>query len=138
MSSFNKVIIVGNLTRDPELKQTGSGTSVTDIGVAVNDRRKKGDEWVEDTQFIDVTLWGRSAEVVAEYLEKGSPVLVEGRLQLDRWETEDGEKRSKLKVVGINVQMLGGKKRETVGAGASAGGGTAESSEVGSSDDILF
>lgn len=107
MASYNRVILVGNLTRDPELRYIPSGTAVTDVGLAVNDRRKNADgEWVEEVTFVDVTLWGRQAEVASEYLTKGSPVLIEGRLKLDQWE-QDGQKRSKLKVVGQRMQMLG-------------------------------
>lgn len=107
MASFNRVILVGNLTRDIELKWTPGGTAVTDIGMAVNDRRKNASgEWVDETTFVDVTLWGRTAEVANEYLGKGSPILVEGRLKLDTWET-DGQKRSKLRVVCDRMQMLG-------------------------------
>ena len=81
---------------------------MTDIGMAVNDRRKSANgEWVDETTFVDVTLWGRTAEVASEYLSKGSPILVEGRLKLDTWET-DGQKRSKLRVVCDRMQMLGG------------------------------
>ena len=84
MASFNRVILLGNLTRDPELRYLPSGMAVTDIGLAVNDRRKNANgEWVEETTFVDVTLWGRTAEVASEYLSKGSPVLIEGRLKLD-------------------------------------------------------
>lgn len=109
MASFNRVILVGNITRDIELKYTPSGTAVTDIGLAVNDRRKsQTGEWIEETTFVDVTLWGRTAEVASEYLGKGSPILIEGRLKLDTWET-DGQKRSKLRVVGERMQMLGGR-----------------------------
>ena len=110
MASFNRVILVGNITRDIELRYTQSGTAVTEIGLAVNDRRKsQSGEWVEETTFVDVTLWGRTAEVASEYLSKGSPVLVEGRLKLDTWET-DGQKRSKLRVVGERMQMLGSRQ----------------------------
>lgn len=109
MASFNRVIMVGNLTRDPELRYIPSGTAVADIGLAINDKVKKGDEWVEETVFVDVTLWARTAEVAAQYLSKGSPVLIEGRLKLDTWE-KDGQKRSKLKVVGERLQMLGSRK----------------------------
>ncbi|MFM8984674.1 MAG: single-stranded DNA-binding protein [Planctomycetia bacterium] len=82
MASFNKVILVGNVTRDPELRYISSGTAVTDIGLAVNDRRKDGKtgEWIEETTFVDVTLWGRTAEVAGEYVTKGSPLLIEGRI----------------------------------------------------------
>jgi single-strand DNA-binding protein len=108
MASYNRVILVGNLTRDIELKYTPGGTAVTDIGMAVNDRRKSSSgEWVDETTFVDVTLWGRTAEVASEYLGKGSPILVEGRLKLDTWET-DGQKRSKLRVVCDRMQMLSG------------------------------
>jgi len=107
MANYNRVILVGRLTRDVELKFTQSGLAVTDIGLAVTDGRKsQTGEWVEETTFVDVTLWGRTAEVASEYLSKGSPVLIEGRLKLDQWET-DGQKRSKLRVVGERMQMLG-------------------------------
>jgi single-strand DNA-binding protein len=109
------VILVGNLTRDPELRYIPSGTAVSDIGLAVNDRIKRGDQWVEEATFVDITLWGRTAEIANEYLSKGSPVLIEGRLKLDRWE-KDGQKHSKLKVVGDRLQMLGSK-------GGGGGGG---------------
>ena len=107
MASFNRVILWGNLTRDPEIRHTLGGTVVADIGLAVNDRRKQGNEWVDETTFVDVTLWGRTAEVAGEYLSKGSPVLIEGRLKLDTWRANDGQKRSRLKVVGERLQMLG-------------------------------
>ena len=132
MGSFNRVIIMGNLTRDVELRHIPSGTAVTDLGMAMNEHRKDADgNKVEETVFVDVTLWGRTAEVAAEYLSKGSPVLIEGKLKLDQWETDDGEKRQKLKVVGDRMQMLGsGKgsspandKQELVKAGADGGGG---------------
>ena len=118
MASYNRVILVGNLTRDVELRYTPSGMAVTDIGLAVNDRKKsQSGEWVEETTFVDVTLWGRQAEVASEYLSKGSSTLIEGRLKLDQWE-QDGQKRSKLKVVGERMQMLGGR-----GGGGGGGGG---------------
>ena len=109
-ASFNKVIIAGNLTRDVELRHIPSGTAVADVTVAVNDHRKQGDEYIEEVHFIDVTLWARNAEVVAEYCQKGSPVLIEGKLNLDRWENKEGEKRSKLKVVAQTVQLLGSRR----------------------------
>jgi single-strand DNA-binding protein len=118
MASFNRVILVGNLTRDPELRYIPSGTAVSEIGLAVNDRVKRNDQWVDETTFVDITLWGRTAEVANEYLSKGAPVLIEGRLKLDSWE-KDGQKRSKLRVVGERMQMLGGRD----GGGAKGGGG---------------
>ena len=109
MASFNKVILLGNLTRDVEVRYTPSGTAVSEVGLAVNDRRKDAaGNWVDETTFVDVTLWGRQAEVAGEYLGKGSPVLIEGRLKLSQWE-KDGQKRSKLSVVAENMRMLGGK-----------------------------
>ena len=124
MASFNRVILVGNLTRDPELRYIPSGTAVSDIGLAVNDRVKRGDQWVDEATFVDITLWGRTAEIANEYLSKGSPVLIEGRLKLDRWE-KDGQKHSKLKVIGERLQMLGAAKAAAaaVAAGAARGGG---------------
>ncbi|HVU87198.1 MAG TPA: single-stranded DNA-binding protein [Pirellulales bacterium] len=124
MASFNRVILVGNLTRDPELRYTPTNTPVTEIGLAVNDRRKNANgEWIEETTFVDVTLWARTAEVASEYLTKGSPVLIEGRLKLDTWET-DGQKRSKLRVVGERMQMLGGRGSGEGGGGGGRRGGT--------------
>jgi len=125
MASFNRVILVGNLTRDIELKYTPGGTGVTDIGMAVNDRRKNSSgKWVDEVTFVDVTLWGRTAEVASEYLSKGAPILVEGRLKLDTWET-DGQKRSKLRVVCERMQMLSG-----AGGG---GGGRPQQADSGTS-----
>jgi len=107
MASFNRVILLGNVTRDPELKYVSTGTAVAEIGLAVNDRRKTATgEWVDETTFVDVTLWGRTAEVACEYASKGSPILIEGRLKLDTWE-KDGRKNSKLRVVGEKLQLLG-------------------------------
>ena len=121
MASFNRVVLMGNLTRDPELRYIPSGTAVSDIGLAINDRVKRGDQWVEETTFVDVTLWARTAEIANEYRSKGSPVLIEGRLKLDTWEKE-GQKFSKLKVVGERMQMVGG-RGGTSGGGAKRGGG---------------
>ncbi len=124
MASYNRVILVGNLTRDPELRYIPSGTAVSDIGLAVNDRVKKGSEWVDETTFVDVTLWARTAEVANEYLSKGSSVLIEGRLKLESWENNEGQKRSKLKVVADRMQMLGGR-----GGGGGGGGGGGDRSQ---------
>jgi single-strand DNA-binding protein len=127
MASFNRVILVGNVTRDLELRYTPGGTAVTEVGLAVNDRRKnQNGEWVEETTFVDVTLWARTAEVACEYLSKGAPILIEGRLKLDTWET-DGQKRSKLKVIGDRMQMLG----RASGGGGGGRASTFERSEAG-------
>ena len=123
MASFNRVILVGNLTRDVDLRYTPNQTAVTDIGLAVNDRVKKNNEWVDETTFVDVTLWGRQAEVANEYLSKGAPVLIEGRLKLDTWE-QDGQKRSKLRVTGEKMQMLGGRTGGGSGGAPSTGSRT--------------
>ena len=108
MASFNSVTLVGNLTRDPELRHIPSGVAVCEIGLAVNERVKKDGEWTEAVNFFDVVIWGRTAEVANEYLRKGSPVLIAGRLKQESWE-KDGEKRYKIKVVCETMQMLGGK-----------------------------
>jgi single-strand DNA-binding protein len=111
---------MGNMTRDVELKYTAGGTPVTDITLAVNDRRKNSQgEWIDETTFVDVTLWGRTAELAGEYLGKGSPLLVEGRLKLDTWESE-GQKRSKLRVVCDRMQFVGGRENGGTGGGAAS------------------
>jgi single-strand DNA-binding protein len=131
MASFNRVILLGNLTRDVEVKYLQSGMAVAEIGMAVNDRRKnQAGEWVDEATFVDVTLWGRTAEVAGEYLSKGSPVLIEGRLKLDQWET-DGQKRSKLKVVGERLQMLGSKGGGGGGGPRAGGGGSNQNFDDG-------
>lgn len=124
MASYNRVILVGNLTRDPELRYTPSGTAVCDVGLAVNDRYKNASgEWVDEATFVDVTLWARTAEVASEYLSKGAPILVEGRLKLDTWETNDGQKRSKLRVICERMQMLSGRGEGGGGGGRMQSGG---------------
>ena len=137
MASFNKVILLGNLTRDPEVRYTPKGSAVTDIGLAVNrvystDQGEKR----EETTFVDITLWGRTAEIAGEYLKKGRPVLIEGRLQLDSWDDkQSGQKRSKLKVIGESMQLLGGRGGgegdEGGGGGGGGGGGYRQSSGGG-------
>jgi single stranded DNA-binding protein (ssb) len=109
MASFNKVILLGNLTRDPEVRYTPKGSAVADLGIAVNRQYTlDSGEKREEVTFIDVTFWGRTAEVAGEYLKKGRPVFIEGRLQLDTWDDkQSGQKRSKLKVIGETMQMLG-------------------------------
>lgn len=118
MSTLNRVFLMGNLTRDPEVRYTPSGTAVGDLGLAVNETYKnKAGESVESTVFVDVEVWSRQAETCAEYLYKGSPVFVEGRLKLDQWENQQGEKRSKLRVRADRVQFLGAPKRDQAGQG---------------------
>jgi single-strand DNA-binding protein len=106
MASLNKVILLGNLTRDPELRYTPNGTPVSTFGLAVNRRYRQGEEWRDDVCYIDIVTFGRQAETVGEYLNKGNLAMVEGRLQWRSWETEDGQRRSKHEVVANNVQFL--------------------------------
>lgn len=126
-SYLNRVIIMGNLTRDPELRYIPSGTAVSDIGLAVNERVKKNDQWVDEPVFVDVTLWGRTAEVANEYLSKGSNILIEGRLKFDTWEKE-GQKHSKLRVVAEKMQMVGGRSG---GAGGGSPSDAPQTQEAG-------
>ena len=107
MASFNKVLLMGNLTRDPELRFTSNGSALAKFGLAVNRKYKAGEEWKEEVCFVDITVWGKQAENCAEYLSKGRPVFVEGRLQFSTWESDDGQKRNKLEVVANTVQFLG-------------------------------
>ena len=126
MASFNRVILMGNVVADPEVRYTSGGTAVTDLRMAVNRYwfDKTANERKEETTFLDVTLWGRTAEIAGEYLGKGRPVLVEGRLQMDQWEDrESGQKRSKLKVIGESMQLLGGRD----GGGGAPRSGSGES-----------
>src|SRR5437762_2357596 len=125
MASFNKVILLGNVTRDPEIRYTPKGTAVTELGMAVNRvYNTDSGEKREEVTFVDVTLWGRTAEIAGEYLKKGRPVLIEGRLQLDTWDDkQSGQKRSKLKVVADGLQLISGRP-----------GGTAAAVEVAEED----
>ncbi len=107
---FNKVILIGNLTRDPELRYTPQGTSVCSFGIAVNRRYKQGEETKEEVTFINVVVFGKQADTCGQYLNKGSSVLIEGRLQERRWETEDGQKRSRHEVVAQNVRFMSRKQ----------------------------
>jgi len=122
MASFNKVVLVGNLTRAPELRHIPSGLAVTDITLAVNDRRKSATgDWIEEVSYVDITLWGRWAEIVCQYTTKGSSLFVEGRLKQDKWESE-GQTRSKLKVIGERTILMGGGGNRG-GGGDDEGGG---------------
>jgi len=122
MASYNKVFLLGNLTRDPEVRYTPKGSAVADLGIAVNRQYTLDNgEKREEVTFVDVTLWGRQAEVAGEYLKKGRSVFIEGRLQLDTWDDkQSGQKRSKLKVIGEMMQMLGARPG---GGGGEEGGG---------------
>ena len=106
MASFNKVLLMGNLTRDPELRYTASGAAVASFGLAVNRKFKQGEEWKDEVCFVDITVWGKQGEKCAQYLNKGSLVFLEGRLNYQTWEADGGQKRNKLEVVANNVQFL--------------------------------
>jgi single-strand DNA-binding protein len=132
MANLNKVMLMGNLTRDPEVRYTPKGTAVAELGLAINRvYSAENGEKREETTFVDVTLWGRTAEIAGEYLKKGRPVFIEGRLQLDSWDDKaTGQKRSKLKVVGEGMQLLGGRGGEGGGGGGGGtGGGGGEGGE---------
>ena len=118
MANVNKVILIGNLTREVELKTTPKGTAIASISLAINRKYKVGEETKEEVTFVEVELWGRLAEIAGDYAKKGQPLYVEGRLKLDTWDDkETGAKRSKMKVVGETLQLLGG------GGGGGGGGG---------------
>ncbi|MHB8836715.1 MAG: single-stranded DNA-binding protein [Candidatus Methylomirabilia bacterium] len=117
--SVNVVVLVGNLTRDPELRYTPSGMAVTSFGLAVSNRRKVGEEWKDEPCFVDVKVFGRMAETSSEYLSKGRPVAIEGRLAYSKWE-KDGQTRSKLEVVANNIQFLGQGQGQQGGKGGPA------------------
>lgn len=106
---YNRVLLIGNLTRDPELRYTPNNTAVADIGLAVNRSYQDGDgNEQDDTAFVDITAWGSQAENCDKYLEKGAPIFVDGRLTFESWEQDDGQKRSKLKVTASRIDFLGG------------------------------
>jgi single-strand DNA-binding protein len=116
-ASLNKVLLMGNLTRDPEVKYTPKGNAVGDLAIAINDSYKAQDGTIKETvTYVDIEVWGRQAETCKQYLTKGRPVFVEGQLRLDQWETPQGEKKSRLKVRADRVQFLGS-------PGGSGGGG---------------
>lgn len=130
MAYFNRVILMGYLTRDVRLEKTPQGTSVAEVGLAVKDRVKRNGEWTDETTFVDIVCWGRTAEVAGEYLSKGSPAFFEGRLKLETWENKEGQKRSKMRVIADRLQLLGGRSGGgapggSAGVPAAAGSGTA-------------
>ena len=130
MASFNKVMLMGNLTRDPELRYTSNGLAVASFGFAVNRKFKQGDELKEDVCFVDITVWGKQGENCAEYLSKGRPAFIEGRLQYSTWES-DGQKKSKLEVVANAVQFLGSR-------GDSQSNSPEGNNQVSGEDDVPF
>jgi len=132
-SNVNVVVITGNLTRDPELRSTPSGTSVCKLRVAVNSRRKDGQtgEWVDKPNYFDVTVWGAQGENCANYLAKGRPVAIEGRLDWREWEAKDGSgKRQTVEIIANSVQFLGSRDGSGASGGGGEGGGFTPSSDV--------
>lgn len=125
MASYNRVILIGNLTRDPQVKRTPAGSAVAEIGLAMNRYwfDKQTNQKREETTFVEVTLWGRDAEHAGEYLTKGKPVMIEGRLQFDSWEDKQtGQKRSRLRVVCERMQFIGSRDGGGGGGGSPRGG----------------
>ena len=121
MGAVNRVFLMGNLTRKPELRKTSGGIPVSDLGIAVSEKYKnKAGESVETVCFADIVVWGRQAETCTQYLGKGSAVMVEGRLQLDQWQTDKGEKRSRLRVRADRIQFLGRPKNQNGAEGPTA------------------
>ena len=120
-ADINSLTIVGRLTRDAELKYTNSGSAVTSMGLAVNRSRKDGDQWVEEANFFDISLWGRRGESLQQYLQKGTRIAVTGELRQERWE-QDGQKRSRVVIHANNIQLLGGDKpQQSTNQNASSG-----------------
>jgi single-strand DNA-binding protein len=139
--NINRVVLVGNLTRDPELRHTPSGTAVCSLRLAVNTTRKdESGQWVDKPNYFDITVWGQQGETCAQYLAKGRPVAVDGRLEWREWEAQDGSKRQAVEVVADSVQFLGGRQDAEgpayVPAGATSGGDDFPSSPA--DDDIPF
>ncbi|MDC7225643.1 MAG: single-stranded DNA-binding protein [Spirochaetales bacterium] len=122
MEDVNYVIIIGRLTRDAELKYTNSGLAVSSFSLAVNRRKRSGDNWEDEVSFFDLALFGKRAESLNQYLTKGQQVAVEGSLTQDRWE-QDGQKRSKVKIIANNIQLLGGRGQGGGMQGSAQGGG---------------
>ena len=140
--NINSVVLVGNLTKDPELRHTPSGTAVTTLRVAVNDRVKRGEEWTDAAYYFDVTVWGRTAENCAQYLAKGRPVGVQGKLTWREWDAQDGTKRQAVEIVADNIQFLGGRDGGDGGATFVPAGAAAPASDdfpaAAADDDIPF
>jgi single-strand DNA-binding protein len=147
MADINRVVLLGRLTRDAEVKYTSGGQAVCKFSIAINRRRKSGDEWVDEANFFDVVLWGRMGESLSQYLIKGKQVGVTGELRQERWE-KDGVTRSRVEIVADNIQLLGGTQQEGGGKertwqakdppAASPTPALAKPSDDGFTDDIPF
>ncbi len=138
MISFNKVILIGNLTRDPEVRFTPSGTPVANFRIAVNHRYKQGGEMKDDVCYIDIVVFGKQAETCGQYLNKGDGVIVDGRLQERRWETDDGQKRSKYEIVAQQVRFLPKRGGDQAAAHADEAPAAAPAEEAPVEDDVPF
>ena len=143
-NDINQVTLVGRLTRDSELKYTNSGTAVCKFSLAVNRKKKQGEQWVDEVSYFDITLWGKQGEAISQYLNKGKQVAIEGQLRQNRWE-QDGQNRSKVEIVASNVQLLSsdsqrpaGSKNPTQNANQQSGGGNQGSGPENFEDDIPF
>jgi single-strand DNA-binding protein len=143
-TNINRVILTGNLTRDPELRSTSGGTSVCSLRIAVNSRRKEGDQWVDRPNYFDITVWGTQGENCAQYLSKGRPVAVDGRLNWREWEAQDGAKRQAVDIIADSVQFLGSRDSAQLngGEGSDIKADTSDYDPVGvaggADDDIPF
>lgn len=140
MASYNRVVLIGNLTRAPELRSLQNGSSVADVGLAVNERRRsQNGEWTEETSFFDITVWERNAEILRDYTRKGSTILIEGRLKQEFWE-QDGQKRSKIKVVAERIVLLSsnanGQQRNDADNSPAAKSYASSKSAIGSSQPL--
>jgi single-strand DNA-binding protein len=156
MADLNHVVLIGRLTRDAELKITANGQAVCKFSIAVNRRRKNGDQWEDEANFFDIVVWGRQGESLSQYLVKGKMVGVDGELRQDRWVQQDGQNRSKVEIVATYLQLLGGSpggsgggsgsggsgvsqdRQNWQGGGGSAGPSPAPPSDDGFADDIPF
>lgn len=121
MADVNHVVLIGHLTRDADLKYTSGGTPVSKFSIAINKRKKQGEEWVDEASFFDIVLWGKSAENINNFLVKGKQVAVEGELHQNRWEQE-GQNRSKVEIIANNVQLLGGSEGQSKNQSSQIGG----------------
>ena len=142
MANINRVVLVGNLTRDPELRHTPSGTAVCSLRLAVNTRRKdESGQWTDKPNYFDVTVWGGQAESCSQFLSKGRPIGIDGRLEWREWEAQDGSKRQAVEVIAENVQFLGGRDSGESGGNQFVPAGARADADFPSSaadDDIPF
>jgi single-strand DNA-binding protein len=142
-ANINRVVLVGNLTRDPELRQTPSGTSVCSLRIAVNSRRRdESGQWIDKPNYFSISVFGNQAESCSQYLSKGRPVAIDGRLDWREWQTQDGQKREAVEIVAESVQFLGGRGDGELGGGnqfvPAGAASSADADFQGADDDIPF